>query len=232
MPEYTKLGIKDLAQEDRPREKLLQKGLSALSDAELIAILLGSGSAKESAVELAKKIMASYHNNLNDLGKASIEQLQSNFFGVGEAKAVTIVAAMELGRRRSMCSLTEYPLVKSSRDIYNLLHPLLVDLAHEEFWILLLNRANKVKHRFSISKGGVTETAVDVRMILKKALDCMASYIVLCHNHPSGNIQPSSADIAITKKIAEAGKIMNIPVLDHIIIGDAGYYSFADSETM
>jgi len=232
MTEYLKLGIKDLAEEDRPREKLLQKGLSALSDAELIAILLGSGSSKESAVELARKIMSGYNNNLNELGKASIEQLKNNFYGVGEAKAITIVAAMELGRRRSLHDFPVLPAIKSSSDIYKLLHPVIGDLRHEEFWIILLNRANKVKSQFNISKGGIDKTVIDIRLILKKAIENGASSIILCHNHPSGNINPSDEDIKITKKLKEAGSLMDIAVLDHVIITESGYFSFADSEMM
>lgn len=228
MAEYYKIGIKELAVEDRPREKMIQKGIASLSDAELVAILIGSGSTKESAVELARKIMAGFKNNLNELGKASIEDLKNRFHGVGEAKAVSIVAAMELGRRRLLHQSLEMPVVKSSQDVFNLYRPVIADLPHEEFWITLLNRANKVRHRFNISKGGITGTVIDVRLILKKALENNASSIVLCHNHPSGNTQPSDADIQITKKLKEAGKIMEIPVLDHLIVTENGYFSFAD----
>jgi len=228
MAEYYKIGIKELAVEDRPREKMIQKGIASLSDAELVAILIGSGSTKESAVELARKIMAGFKNNLNELGKATIEDLKNRFHGVGEAKAVSIVAAMELGRRRLLHQSLEMPVVKSSQDVFNLYRPVIADLPHEEFWITLLNRANKVRHRFNISKGGITGTVIDVRLILKKALENNASSIVLCHNHPSGNTQPSEADIQITKKLKEAGKIMEIPVLDHLIVTENGYFSFAD----
>ena len=232
MTEHSKLGIKDLAEEDRPREKLLQKGLSALSDAELIAILLGSGSAKESAVELARKIMAGYGNNLNELGKASIEQLKNNFYGVGEAKAVTIVAAMELGRRRSLHDFPAMPVIRVSSDVFKLLNPVIGDLRHEEFWIILLNRASKVKTQFNISKGGMSETIIDIRLILRKALEHEATSIIMCHNHPSGNINPSNEDIKITKKLKEAGSLMEIAVLDHIIITENEYFSFADNDMM
>ncbi len=228
MAEYYKIGIKELAVEDRPREKMIQKGIASLSDAELVAILIGSGSTKESAVELARKIMAGFKNNLNELGKATIEDLKNRFHGVGEAKAVSIVAAMELGRRRLLHQSLEMPVVKSSQDVFNLYRPVIADLPHEEFWITLLNRANKVRHQFNISKGGITGTVIDVRLILKKALENNASSIVLCHNHPSGNTQPSEADIQITKKLKEAGKIMEIPVLDHLIVTENGYFSFAD----
>ena len=228
MADYYKLGIKELAVEDRPREKMIQKGLSALSDAELVAILIGSGSAKESAVELARKIMAGYKNNLNELGKATIEELKNRYHGVGEAKAVSIVAAMELGRRRLLHQSLEMPVIRTSLDVYNLYQPVIADLPHEEFWITLLNRANKVRHRFNISKGGLTGTVIDVRLILKKALENNAASMILCHNHPSGNIQPSDPDIQITRKLKEAGKIMEIPVLDHLIVTENGYFSFAD----
>ncbi len=228
MADYYKIGIKELAVEDRPREKMIQKGLSALSDAELVAILIGSGSAKESAVELARKIMAGYKNNLNELGKATIEELKNSYHGVGEAKAIAIVSAMELGRRRLLHQSLEMPVIKSSNDIYNLYLPVIADLPHEEFWITLLNRANKVRHRFNISKGGLTGTVIDVRLIMKKALENNASSLILCHNHPSGNINPSDADIQITKKLKDAGKLMDIPVLDHLIVTENGYFSFAD----
>lgn len=228
MADYYKIGIKEFAVEDRPREKMIQKGLTALSDAELVAILIGSGSAKESAVELARKIMAGYKNNLNELGKATIEELKNTYHGVGEAKAISIVAAMELGRRRLLHQSLEMPVIKSSTDIYNLYLPVIADLPHEEFWITLLNRANKVRHRFNISKGGLTGTVIDVRLIMKKALENNASSLILCHNHPSGNINPSDADIQITKKLKDAGKLMDIPVLDHLIVTENGYFSFAD----
>lgn len=228
MTHYEKLTIKQLSVEDRPREKMIQKGLPSLSEAELLAILLGSGSAKESAVELAKRIMVAYGNNLNQLGKAGISELKNNFHGVGEAKAVTIVAAMELGRRRLLQESLEMPTIKSSNDAYQLLSPMMGDLPHEEFWIVMLNRANKIITRYNVSKGGLTGTVIDVRLILKKALEVYAASMIISHNHPSGNLQPSDADIKITKKIKEAGQIMDIPVLDHIIVTDNGYFSFAD----
>lgn len=228
MPNYEKLTIKQLSAEDRPREKMIQKGLSSLSEAELLAILLGSGSAKESAVELAKRIMVAYGNNLNQLGKAGIGELKNSFHGVGEAKAVTIVAAMELGRRRLLQESLEMPSIKSSNDAYRLLSPMMGDLPHEEFWIVMLNRANKIITRYNVSKGGLTGTVIDVRLILKKALEVYAASMIISHNHPSGNLSPSDADIKITKKIKEAGVIMDIPVLDHIIVTDNGYFSFAD----
>jgi len=228
MAQYTKLSIKQLAVEDRPREKLLQKGIFALSDAELLAILIGSGSAKESAVDLAKKIMAEYSNNLNELGKAEIDHLKNNFHGVGKAKAITIIAAMELGRRRLLQESVTMPIIRSSQDAYKILSPLIGDIPHEEFWILMLNRANKVLLKYNVSKGGMTGTVIDVRMIMKKALETRAASIILSHNHPSGNKRPSNADIKITEKIKNAGYVMDIQVLDHVIITDNDYFSFAD----
>jgi DNA repair protein RadC len=228
MHQYEKLTIKQLATEDRPREKVLQKGLSSLSEAELLAILLGSGSAKESAVELARKILAAYHNNLNQLGKAGIDELKNNFHGVGEAKAITIIAAMELGRRRRLQESLEMPAVRSSNDAYQILQPILGHLPHEEFWILMLNRSNRILTRYNVSKGGLTGTVIDVRLILKKALESHAASMILSHNHPSGNKQPSGADQTITRKLTDAGQIMDIPVIDHIIIAENDYFSFAD----
>lgn len=229
MIEKNKFGIKDLAKEDRPREKLLEKGLFSLTDAELIAILIGSGSRKESAVELAQKILREYKNNLNELGRATVEQLKINFHGVGDAKAVTIVAAMELGRRRLSQEVIDNPSIKSSHDIFKIFKPVLNDLNHEEFWIIFLNRSNKVITRFLLSKGGIGETVTDVRLIFKKALENLATSIILCHNHPSGNLTPSREDFAVTKKIEEAGKLLDIKVLDHIIIANNNFYSFADN---
>lgn len=228
MSDYERLTIKQLSVEDRPREKMIQKGLPSLSEAELLAILLGSGSAKESAVELAKRILAAYDNNLKQLGKAGINELKNSFHGVGEAKAVTIVAAMEIGRRRLLQESLEMPTIKSSDDAYRILSPMMGDLPHEEFWIVMLNRANKIITRYNVSKGGLTGTVIDVRLILKKALEVYAASMIISHNHPSGNLQPSDADRNITKKIKEASALMDIPVLDHIIVTDNGYFSFAD----
>lgn len=228
MSQYEKLSIKQLSVEERPREKMIQKGIASLSEAELLAILLGSGSVRESAVELARRILMSYHNNLNQLGKASISELKSNFYGVGEAKAVTIVAAMELGRRRLLQESLQKPSLKSSNDVYQLLRPTMGDLPHEEFWVVMLSRANKLITRYNVSKGGLTGTVIDVRLILKKALECNAASMIISHNHPSGNLQPSDADINVTKKIKNAAQIMDIPLLDHIIVTDNGYFSFAD----
>jgi len=228
MGDYQHLSIKEWALEDRPREKLLAKGLLSLSDAELVAILIGSGSARESAVELARKILLDCNNNLHELGKKNIEELKTSYHGIGEAKAIAIVSALELGRRRKMQDVQERPKIAGSRDVFELLQPVLGDLLHEEFWILLLNRANRVISRHKVSQGGISGTVIDVRVIMKSGIEKLASSIILCHNHPSGNLQPSEADEQITKKLMEAGKLMDIPILDHIIVTDKSYFSFAD----
>lgn len=227
MGEYKKLNIKDWAVEDRPREKLLSKGPRSLSDAELIAILIGSGNTKETAVELSRRILTSVDNNLNDLGRKSTEYL-INFQGIGEAKAVSIVAALELGKRRKDADVFNKKQVTSSKDAADFFTPMLGDLNHEEFWILLLNRGNRIIDSFMVSQGGISGTVIDVRLILKNALDKMASAIILCHNHPSGTMQASNADLKITTKIKNAAEIMDITVLDHIIIGQSNYLSLAD----
>ena len=229
MQEYeTKLSIKSWAEADRPREKLLAKGKSALSEAELIAILIGSGNTEESAVELSKRILNSVENNLVQLGKLEVNDLVKNFKGIGEAKAISIIAALELGRRRNEQTTPERESITTSRQAFNLLHPILADLPHEEFWLIFLNRANKVIKKQSVSKGGVAGTVVDAKMIFKPAVECLASSVILCHNHPSGNRTPSQEDIALTRKIKEAGRALDISVHDHIIIANDTYYSFAD----
>ncbi len=224
---YKKLSIKDWAVEDRPREKLLLKGTRSLSDAELMAILIGSGNAEDSAVELARKILANSANDLNELGKKQVTDLLK-FKGIGEAKAVIILAALELGRRRKDQMPSEKTTIKSSGDAANFFKPLLEDLPVEEFWILLLNRSNTVIDKFMVSQGGLTGTVIDVRIILKTALEKLASALILCHNHPSGNTQPSEADKQITRKIKDAAQLMEISVLDHVIIAHHQYFSFAD----
>lgn len=226
-PYQYNLSIKAWAEEDRPREKLRSKGKQSLSDAELLAILLGSGSRSESAVGLAKRILSGVDNSLNDLGKCSLAELMK-YKGIGEAKAITIAAALELGRRRQLSQVRDRPQIRSSRDAFRAIAPLLVDLPHEEFWILLLNRANRVIGRDQISLGGVTGTVVDAKVLFRKAIDGLACSIILCHNHPSGNLQPSQADIDLTKKLTQAGATLDILVLDHLIITEKGYYSFAD----
>lgn len=224
---YKKPSIKEWAVEDRPREKMLVNGVRALSEAELIAILIGSGNSDESAVELSRRILASVTNNLNELGRKTISDLQK-FKGIGEAKAITIMAALELGRRRKESEPTERPRINSSADAANIFKPLLSDLPHEEFWVLLLNRNNLVIDKMIISRGGITGTVIDVRIIMKMALECLACSIILCHNHPSGNLIPSEADKEITRKIKDAGKLFDISVLDHVIVGNNSYFSFAD----
>lgn len=215
------------AEEDRPREKLLIKGKAALSDAELLAILLGSGTVGESAVVLAQRILSSVDNNLHDLGKCSLTELQ-RFKGVGEAKAITIAAALELGRRRQMSDLRERPRILSSRDAFQVIAPMLTDLHHEEFWLLMLNKNNEVASRERLSSGGTAGTVVDVKILYKRALDARASGVIALHNHPSGSLQPSQADIELTRKLRKAGELLDLPLLDHLIISERGYYSFAD----
>lgn len=223
----TYLSIKSWAEEDRPREKLLLKGKAALSDAELIGILIGSGSASLSAVDLAKLILSQNAHNLDRLARLSVHDLMK-FKGIGEAKAITIVSALELGRRRKDTAPEKKPKISSSKDVYELMRPSLLDLSHEEFWVIILNRGNQVIARQPVSSGGVSGTVADPKMIFKKALDYLASSIILVHNHPSGNINPSEADRQLTNKMKEAGKFLDIPVLDHVIFTDDKYYSFAD----
>lgn len=232
MGEYEHLRMKEWALEDRPREKLISKGLSSLSNAELLAILIGSGSAKESAVDLAKKILKDCNNNLNELGKKNVADLKKTYHGIGYAKAITIVAALELGRRRKEQGGLRRPKIGSSEDVFGLMQPLLGDIPHEEFWVLLLNRSNTVITKFKLSQGGVSGTVIDVRLILKPAIENLASSIILCHNHPSGNIYPSDADEKITQKVSEAADVMDIKVLDHVIVTDRSYFSFADEGRM
>ena len=226
-----KLNIKAWAEEDRPREKLILKGKSALSDAELIAILIGSGNKQDTAVELSKKILASINNDLNELGKLSISDL-TQFNGIGEAKAISIIAALELGRRRKATEVEKRVKVKSSKDAYNSIAPVLSDLPHEEFWVIYLNRNNEILKQENISKGGVSGTIADSKIIFKRAIEILASGIILCHNHPSGNLKASNADIQLTKKLKEAGAMLDIPVLDHLIVGEKDYFSFADESLM
>ncbi|MFN0214074.1 MAG: DNA repair protein RadC [Saprospiraceae bacterium] len=223
--------ISDWAEADRPREKMILKGCQSLSDAELIAILLGSGSIGKSAVSLAQEILASVENNLHELGKRSLNELQ-RFKGIGEAKAISIAAALELGRRRQISDLRERPRVNSSRDAFNAIAPLLTDLHHEEFWLLLLNKACEVTARKKLSTGSASGTVADVKQIFKIALDAQASAVIAVHNHPSGNLKPSSADIELTKKMKEAGKFLDLALLDHLIVSERGYYSFADEGTI
>jgi DNA repair protein RadC len=233
MTEYpaNKISIKHWAEEDRPREKLLHQGKKRLSDAELLAILLGSGSREASAVMLAKQLLAAYEHNLHLLAKANISELR-RFKGIGMAKAVSICAALELSARRNILDIKLRPTITSSRDAYQMIATLLADLPHEEFWILLLNRANRVIGRERVSVGGVAGTVVDAKLIFQKAIQQLASSIILAHNHPSGNLRPSQADIDLTKKLKSAGKVLDIQVLDHLIISEAGYTSLADEQLM
>ena len=221
-----KLSIKNWASEDRPREKLLAKGSRDLSDAELLAILIGSGSVDESAVELSRRILNSVKNDLDGLGKCTTNDLMK-FKGIGEAKAINIIAALELGRRRKETNSPK-ALIKSSKDAFLYMSPLLEDLPHEEFWILLLSSSNTLIDRTMISRGGLSGTIIDIRIIIKAAIEKLACSLILCHNHPSGNITASEKDRNITVKIKEAAALMNIQVVDHIIIGLKQYFSFAD----
>lgn len=227
MNEYKKLNIKEWAVADRPREKLFANGPRAMTDAELIAILIGSGNLNETAVELSRRILGSANHSIDELGRKSISDLMA-FKGIGEAKAISIVAAMELGKRRKEADVFTKNQISGSKDAFDYFQPLLGDLPHEEFWVMVLDRANKIKDSYMISQGGISGTVIDVRMIMKPALEKLASSIIVCHNHPSGTLQASSADLKITNKICEAGKILEIPVLDHIIIGHNRYLSFAD----
>jgi DNA repair protein RadC len=227
MSETSFFPITNWSEDDKPREKLMLKGKSVLSDAELIAILIGSGSRNESAVDLSKRILASVDNNLNALGKLSIAQL-INFKGIGEAKAISIIAAMELGRRRRNEDVIDLAKITSSKSVFDVMQPIIGELPHEEFWVLFLNNSNKILSKTQLSKGGMTGTMVDVRIVFKMALEQNAIAIILTHNHPSGKLQASDADIQITKKIKIAGHQLDIPVLDHIIITENGYYSFVD----
>ncbi len=220
--------ITQWAENDRPREKLLEKGVSALSDAELIAIILGSGSRNESAVQLAQRILNTAHNSFHKLARFSPTELMS-FQGVGSAKAVALVAAMEIARRRSERQADAELRVGSSKEAYKLMYAQLADLNHEEFWVILLHQSNKVIARKKISQGGIAGTVTDVRIILKEALLVSAPSIILAHNHPSGNLEPSIADSTITNKIVDAAQTIDMHVLDHIIVGAHGYYSFADN---
>ncbi|WP_321438531.1 DNA repair protein RadC [uncultured Bacteroides sp.] len=222
-----KLTINQWAEEDRPREKMLEKGIGVLSDAELLAILIGSGNTEETAVELMRRVLASCNHNLNELGKRTVDDL-CNFKGIGPAKAISIVAASELGKRRKLSELMERNQITCSTDVYNLMHPLMCDLSTEECWILLLNQSNKVIDKIKISSGGISETSVDVRCILREALIKRAVSIILCHNHPSGNARPSGEDDKLTNRVREAGNFMNINLADHLIVCDGRYYSYVD----
>lgn len=223
--------LKAWAEADRPREKLMNQGRNALSDSELLAILIRSGTKKETAVELSRRILNSVSNDLMQLSRLSIGDLMK-FKGMGEVKALTVMAALELGRRRRSAEAVQLVKVTSSKTVAEVFTPLLSDLNHEEFWVLLLNRANNIIGKYQISKGGLAGTVVDSKVIFKLALDASASSIIMCHNHPSGNHKPSDADLSLTKRIVEAGKVLDISVLDHLIIAGELYYSFADEGKM
>jgi DNA repair protein RadC len=225
---HKSVSIKNWKEDDRPREKLILKGKNTLSDAELIAILIGSGNRQESAVGLAKRILTFTNNNLNELAKLSVNDL-TQFKGIGEAKAITIITALELGRRRRLEEALVRPKITSSKAVFDIMQPIIGELAHEEFWVLYLNNSNKIIYKNQLSSGGITGTLVDVRILFKKALELSAIAIVLCHNHPSGSLKPSKSDVDLTKKIQEAGKILDIKILDHLLITEKAYFSFADS---
>ncbi len=222
-----RLTIKRWAEEDRPREKLLLKGKAALSEAELIAILIGSGNKEQTAVELSQYILNQCENNLTRLARLSVKDLEK-FKGIGEAKAISIVAALEIGRRRKESEPAKSVKIISSSDAFNLLHGDLMDLRHEEFWVILMKRNNEVIKKEMLSLGGVSGTVVDAKIIFKRALEETASGIILAHNHPSGNLKPSKEDRALTKQLSDAGKTLDIAILDHLIITDQGFFSFAD----
>lgn len=227
MTENSAFSIKNWSEDDRPREKLMRKGKGVLTDSELLAILIGSGSKNESAVDLSKRILGSVGNNLNALGKLSLKQLLL-FKGIGEAKAISIIAATELGRRRKGEDITELKKLTSSKSIFEIMQPIIGELPHEEFWIIYLNNSNKIISKSQLSKGGITGTLVDIRLVFKTALEMGAVALILCHNHPSGALTPSEADKQITNKLKIAGDSLEIKVLDHVIITETSYYSFVD----
>lgn len=221
------LPIKEWAIEDRPREKLLAKGISSLSSAELIAIIIGSGTRSDTAVELSRKLLNIVGNNLIELGKLDLAGLRK-LPGIGPAKAMAILACFELGKRRNAATRVPDVQITGSKDVFELFKPFLGDIPYEEFWILLLNRANRIIDKIKISQGGISGTIIDPRIILKNAVDRLASTIILCHNHPSGNLKPSDADIRITTKLKESSQLMDINLIDHIIVTEDSYFSFAD----
>lgn len=226
-----KLTIKNWALDDRPREKLLGKGKTTLSDAELIAILIGSGNREDTAVALSKRILKSVEGNINNLAKLSVKKL-SSFKGIGEAKAIAIITALELGKRRQLEIALKKPKITSSKALFNIMQPLIGDLEHEEFWVLFLNTSNKVLAKSQMSKGGLIATIVDIRVLFKQALEMASVAIIICHNHPSGKITPSNADKELTKKIKTAGLTLDIRLLDHLIITEKCYFSFADENQL
>lgn len=224
--------ISSWAEDDKPREKMLLKGVASLSVNELLAILLRSGSGGESALDLARRILADSNNDLNLLARLSVSDFMSRYKGVGMAKAASIIAAMELGRRRALSTVREEPMLTTSRDLYDYLQPLIGDLDHEEFWVMTLSSACRIKSCERLFSGGIESTIIDIRMVFRKVLESKACSVVIAHNHPSGNDRPSAQDIVLTKKVREAGKVLDIVLLDHIIVCPDRYYSFADSGTL
>lgn len=225
------MSIKFLAEDDRPREKFLLKGKSALSDSELLGIIMSSGSREESAVELARRILETVGNNWHNLSLLNIQDLMK-FKGIGEAKAISICAALEIGRRKAAQDVPEKLEISNSNDAFKVFHPYLADLLKEEFWIIFLNQRNKILGKSQLSTGGINFSLVDLRILFKQALEYSCSSIMIAHNHPSGNLKPSEADMKITKQILEAGKILNIQLLDHLIITQSNYFSFADENLL
>ncbi|WP_295841959.1 DNA repair protein RadC [uncultured Apibacter sp.] len=225
------MNIKSLAEEERPREKLLLKGKQSLSDAELLAIILGSGSKQESSIILAQRILSSVNNNWNELAKLSIRDL-CKFNGVGKVKAIEIVTSLEIGRRKSLQQALKKETISSAKDAFNILQPIIGDLLIEEFWVIYLSRSNKIVSKEKISQGGITGTMVDNRIIFKHALELNAVSLIISHNHPSGNIQPSNSDIQITQEIKKAGSLLNITLMDHLIVTQTSYFSFADENLL
>jgi len=226
-----KLTIKSWAIEDRPREKLILQGKGVLTDAELIAILIGSGTKKESAVELSKRILNSVHNNINELAALTFEQLKE-FNGIGEARAVSIITASELGKRRHFEIVEQKPIIRGSKEVFQIMLPIIGELQHEEFWVLYLNNSNKVIAKEQLSKGGITATMVDFRLLFKKAVSLDTVGVIVCHNHLSGKLTPSKSDEVLTQKIKEAGQTLDIKLLDHLIITQKDYFSFADNQKL
>lgn len=226
----TYVRVTDLADSDRPREKALEKGIGVLTDTELLAIILGSGMPGKSVLSLSREILSDNNNSLARVSRMTTRELTSKYQGIGPAKAISLMAAIELGSRcmQSLSAADRIPAMTSSEAVYNHMRPKLERLVHEEFWALLLNRSNRIISAEKISQGGVSATVVDVRILLKKALDCMASGIILCHNHPSGALRPSMQDDSLTRKIAEAARLFDIAVMDHLIVGQSGYYSYRD----
>jgi len=219
--------IKEWSERERPREKLFLNGRLALTDVELLAILIGSGNQKETALCISRKILSNTDYNLSDLSRLSVHKLMK-FRGIGKVKALTIIAALELGRRQRNQNVMEASKLNNSKSVFDLMQPLIGDLDHEEFWVLLLNNANKLKYKWQLSVGGITATLVDVRLIYKKALEMGATSIILCHNHPSGNLKPSQSDIMLTKKIIKGANLLDVKILDHVIVTEKSCYSFAD----